>query len=179
MSDDGWEDVTDPLEVKKVLGVQAARGMGGATAGVPAGGGASNVGAAMRGQARAKVVAARMLRRQLENVESLYGQTLKGGGPGALLEYLPTPKNKKFNAAADGLLPLARQAFRVPGSGADSDKELQVLIKSLLPSNDEYDEVNEQRMAQLRRMIDDTETEWAPVAGIEPDAVTPTIRRLR
>lgn len=143
---------------------QSARG--------PAGGG---VNAATRGAAMAKLAASRQLRDQLKTVQGLYGKTLKGGGIGALMEYLPTPANKKFNAAADGLLPLARQAFRVPGSGAESDRELDVLVRSLLPRHTEYDSVNEQRMSQLGRMIEGTEREWGPIAGMPAPAAQPSV----
>lgn len=34
MDEDGWEEVTDPSEVKKILGVEAARSMGGGARGV-------------------------------------------------------------------------------------------------------------------------------------------------
>jgi len=123
--------------------------------------------------ALAKVAAVHQLRQQLGNVEKLYAKHLKGVGPGSLLEYLPLPQNRAFDAAADGLLPLARQAFRVPGSGADSDKEQEALIRALLPRASEYDSVNEQRMSQLRQMIDSTEREWGPIAGVRPAPAPP------
>jgi hypothetical protein len=133
------------------------------------------------GQARAKLAAARMLREQLKEVRSLYKTTLgkSNGGIAAIAEYFPTPENRRFNAAADGLMPLARQAFRVPGSGADSDKELEVLVRSLLPRHSDYDAVNEQRMAQLESMIDGTEKEWGPIVGETPRKVTPRITLKR
>jgi len=132
------------------------------------GGGGRQVGVQQRSAAMAKIAAARQLREQLKNVRGIYDKTLKGVGPWSLLEYLPTPANREFDAAAAGMVPLARQAFRVPGSGADSDAEQAALVKGLIPRARDFDSENEQRMRQLEQMIGSTEREWGPIAGVAP-----------
>lgn len=115
-----------------------------------------------RGAAQAKIAAARSLRGQLERVEQMYRQGI--GKERSVTEYLPTPENKKFDAAVSGMMPLARQAFRVPGSGADTEREGKY-IEEILPNRFSFDEANDQRFAQLRQMLDDIERDYGPIAG--------------
>lgn len=115
-----------------------------------------------RGAAQAKIAAARSLRGQLDRVEKMYRQGI--GKEKSVVEYLPTPENKQFDAAVSGLMPLARQAFRVPGSGADTEREGKY-IEDILPNRLSFDEANDQRFAQLRQMLDDIERDYGPIAG--------------
>lgn len=124
-----------------------------------------------RSQAQAKIAAARQLRQQLQTVEHLFDQTLAQGR--SVAEYIPTAENKTFDAAVDGLMPLARQAFRVPGSGADSEREGMYLEK-ILPNRWSFDEANRQRINQLKQMIDAVEREYGPIAGIEQQSPAPS-----
>jgi hypothetical protein len=77
-------------------------------------------------------------------------------------------------AAAKGITLLGRQAFRVPGSGADSDRELQTLLDAVQPSSGDFDAANIQKFRQLRRMVGDMEREYAPIAGMPVRAVPPS-----
>lgn len=121
------------------------------------------------GQVRGKLAAGRMLRRQLGDVEGLYNKTLKGTGiRQSLSEYLPSQANQRFDAAAKGLTLLGRQAFRVPGSGAESDKELEILLRAVEPNTKSFDAANEQRLSQLRAMTDEMERNYAPMIGEKP-----------
>jgi hypothetical protein len=105
-----------------------------------------------RATAKGKVNAANIMLRQLDRAEKLFDETL--GKQRSVWEYLPTEKNKEFDAAVQGLMPLARQLFRVPGSGADTDKEAKY-IENLLPDRFSYDGKNKQKFTQLREMIAD------------------------
>lgn len=118
--------------------------------------------AAARAQAMAKLSASRQLRKQLDIVEGLFNQGIGKGR--SLQDFVPTPTNKAFDAAVAGLMPLARQTFRVPGSGADSDKELQI-IQDIMPNRWSFDEANRQRFDQLRSMIDAVEEQYGPLIG--------------
>lgn len=126
------------------------------------GAGAVGMTAEARSAAKSKVAAARGLREQLERVEQLYKNGI-GSGRSAT-EYLPTPQNKQFDAAVQGMMPLARQAFRVPGSGADTEREA-IYLEKILPNRMAFDEANDERLSNLRRMLDDVEREYGSMAG--------------
>lgn len=166
MSDDGWEDVTDPMEVKKVLGVQAARGMMG---------GAPSAGAGLTPMARSKIIgqnkAMALVEKQLDRVEELYNSTLKGVGLQSIGEYFRTPKNKQFNAASNALLPLVRSALSTGAKDSDSDRELQVWA-SLIPSHDSFDAENEERILSLRRMSSEMRKKNNETLGVPNAAPT-------
>ncbi len=117
-----------------------------------------------------------MLLGQLNDVERQYKEGFTSPNFGdRLMEFLPwTDKAKSFNAAAKGITLLGRQAFRVPGSGADSDRELQTLLDAVQPSAGEFDAANVQKFRQLRRMVGDMEREYAPIAGVPVQPVPPS-----
>jgi len=117
------------------------------------------------GAAKAKIAAARQLRAQLQSVEKLF-QTQQEGQR-SIWEYAPSEQNKIFDKAVQGLMPLARQAFRVPGSGADTDKEAQY-IEGLMPDRYAFDGTNRQAIDQLYSMLDAVEQEYGPIAGDPP-----------
>lgn len=142
---------------------------GGKRAGsVPGGAPGSAETASARSAARAKVAAGRMLLGQLDDVEAQYKRGFTSPDfMDRVMEFVPwTDKAKGFNAAAKGVTLLGRQAFRVPGSGADSDRELQTLLDAVQPSSGDFDAANIQKFRQLRRMVGDMEREYAPIAGV-------------
>lgn len=114
------------------------------------------------GAAKAKIAAARQLRAQLQEVERLFSTQQEGQR--SIWEYAPSEQNKIFDKAVQGLMPLARQAFRVPGSGADTDKEAQY-IEGLMPDRFAFDGTNRQAIDQLYSMLDAVEQEYGPIAG--------------
>lgn len=134
--------------------------------------GGINVNSQAVSAARAKVQNALILRSQLQDAWRLFKGTQggKGAGLSSVGEFLPTEGNKQFDAAVQGMLPLARQLFRVPGSGADSDKELKI-ITDLMPNRFSYDAANVQRFKQLDSMIKDIVRENAPTAGKKMEIV--------
>jgi hypothetical protein len=159
--DDPWAQFSDAPSAPSRSGGKR----GGAVSGGPPGSGET---ASVRSAARAKVAAGRMLLGQLDDVEQQY----KAGFTSPdfvdrVMEFVPwTDKAKGFNAAAKGVTLLGRQAFRVPGSGADSDRELQTLLDAVQPSSGDFDAANVQKFRQLRRMVGDMEREYAPIAGM-------------
>lgn len=120
--------------------------------------------AAAASEARNKVKNALLFRKQLQTAWDLWKQTQKGRGLSSLGEFLPTPQNHQFDAAVDQLMPLARQLFRVPGSGADTDKEAKY-IEKILPGRWSFDEKNIQKFDQLFRMTDEIVHQNAVITG--------------
>lgn len=146
-------------------------------AAAPRSAGGGGVSAQLRSQAIGKVAAARSLQRQLDRVQQLYDKHLKGAGLTSVAEYLPSQGNKEFDAAAAAIVPTLRQLARVPGSGADSDKELEILMKNV-PNRMSVDSANVERIRSLRGAIEDALREYGPLA--DPDHfISPTIQRVR
>lgn len=110
----------------------------------------------MQAQNDQRVQTARLLRGQLDRVEELYNQDFKGQGPlQSLMEMNPySDKSQRFNAAAAGLSPFVTALTRVPGSGTVSDRDQLVADRAFLPGNTEFDAGNEERIKQLRRLVD-------------------------
>lgn len=155
MADDGWEDVTDPLEMKKVLGVSGAAkltGLGGGSTGDQ--------------KSAAKSANLDALVNQINRVQQLYDVNLKGSGLGSISEYLPTPTNSQFNSAAAGLAEQGLAAFRVPGVGSQSDTELRQFVEANRPQNTDFDLSIEEKLRQLRSRTDATRE----AMGLDPAA---------
>lgn len=127
-------------------------------------GGTAPTAAAIAG-ARDKLRAAQKLKAQLSDLQGLWKKT-QGGGR-SLGEYLPTPENKRFDAAAAGLLPLAKQLYRVPGEGTFTDYDVKILEK-LIPDRWSFDESNVQRFKQLQNMADIEERGARSTLGVKP-----------
>jgi hypothetical protein len=114
--------------------------------------------------AAAQARAADLLEAQLNDVEAQYNTNLKGTplerGFG-VSEYLPTAANRTFDTAAGGLVAPAKGLMRSPGEGSFSDADLKML-QSQIPESGAYDEVNEQRIKNIRLII---ETMRQPLAA--------------
>lgn len=105
----------------------------------------------------AKLGQLRALQSQIERVQQLYKT-----GPGAtkglsgLLDYLPSPANKQFDAAGAGLGEMGLAAFRVPGSGSQSDAELRAFVEANRPSSSDYDVQIQEKLRNLQNRIRQT-----------------------
>lgn len=103
--------------------------------------------------------------KQISEVQSLYER-----GPGAtkgiagLADYLPTDANSAFDTAAAGLAEQGLAAFRVPGVGSQSDRELAQFVAANRPSSWDKDVAAEQKLKQLRLRVD----EARKAAGLAP-----------
>lgn len=94
---------------------------------------------------------------QLRRAWDLYAQ-----GPGAtpawsarsLADFNPySETNSRFNAAAAGIGEMGRGAFRVPGQGSQSDKELQAFIEANQPSASDTDAKIREKLGNLERRL--------------------------
>jgi hypothetical protein len=92
--------------------------------------------------------------RQVGEVEKLYNENFKGVGPGSLLEYLPTPARKQFDAATNALSPVLKPLIRGPGEGTWSDGD-QKMLEKLIPNGGAMDGDIEQRIKAIRGLIGD------------------------
>lgn len=124
-------------------------------------------GAAAQG-AYTKVAAARQMLAQLGRVKKLYSQDMGETGLAGLKEYNPMrPANQRFDGAVSAIPLLARQAFRVQGSGADSDRELK-LITDALPNRWSFDETNKERFSSLDSVLHGFIDTYGGMAGYSP-----------
>lgn len=89
------------------------------------------------------------LSRQLEMTRGLYKKNFEGVGLRSIGEYLPTPTAGEFNSAAAGLSDQALSAFRVPGVGSQSDRELASFVAANQPSNWDTDKAVEQKLRNI------------------------------
>jgi hypothetical protein len=172
MADDGWETVTDPLVIKKVLGQGAANQMAGV--------GGASPGGKMSGQRdkqaianESKLRAALAVERQMRDLRAKYEKNFKGVGPGSLIEYLPTQARKSFDAASNGMRALLKPLVRGPGEGAFTDAD-QALLDSMIPNGGAYDSDNEQRFRNIEGLVQDARRGAGTLRQ-----VTPTIKRIR
>jgi len=94
------------------------------------------------------------LSQQFNDVANQYRRNFKGKGPvKSAMEYLDVPAASKFNAAAAGLSEQFMSAFRVPGMGTQSDRELAAFIDANQPSAYDTDEAVEQKLKNIERRI--------------------------
>jgi hypothetical protein len=105
----------------------------------------------------AKLGQLRALEGQLRRTWDLYsrgpGSTK---GLGAIADYLPSQTNSRFNTAGAGLGETGFAAFRVPGSGPQSDNELRQFIEANRPSADDFDGKIEEKLGNIERRLAET-----------------------
>jgi len=105
--------------------------------------------------------------RQINRLDELYKKDFKGVGPGSLLEYLPTPARKRFDAAGNGMRPLLKPLIREPGEGSWTEGD-QALLDSLIPTGSAQDSETEERINNIRALIRDKRNKYggnAPAKG--------------
>lgn len=89
---------------------------------------------------------------QVNRVQQLYRNDLKGVGLGSVGEYLPTPKMQRFEAQSRALAVLLKPLIRGPGEGPFTDKD-QAILDRLVPTRFTSDIDNEQRIESLKQFI--------------------------
>lgn len=109
---------------------------------------------------------------QLSNVEALF-EPLKGSwsAGGAGQGRLPTEEGRKFDAAVAQLSPLMRQLTRVPGEGAVSDYETQLLERAALNRGD-YESTTQEKLKAARELVNEMRKAHAmslETYGLGPD----------
>lgn len=182
-NNDGWEDVTDAAEVKGLLGVKGVRDMAKASPsakGLPAAprGGPIDLNTPVKPPtgsaaqaAYTKVGAARAMLKQLNKVRGMYDKSFSKGGLAGLGEFNPFDRtNQQFDGAVAAIPLLARQAFRVSGSGSDSDRELK-LITDALPNRWSFDASNGERFKSLDSVLRGFVTSYGGLAGYSPEQI--------
>lgn len=125
-----------------------------------------------RNLALQKVASLMALRRQTAETAGIYNRDFsRESGRSSVMEMVPgimNGTNARYDAALAGLKPLARAAFRVPGSGADSDRESQAFM-DLVPSRTwTNDSGAKQSYQQMFRIIDDSVEAQQRLLGQSP-----------
>lgn len=99
---------------------------------------------------------AETIRAAMREVAGLYESDIKGQPVDRLFgmtEYVDSfPKNDRFRAAGNAILPLIRPLVAQTAREGDSDKEMQVFM-SYVPSNDDADITIEQKMKMLDALV--------------------------
>lgn len=110
------------------------------------------------------------LQEQLDRVRELYVE-----GPGAtqgisgLLDFLPTARNRQFDAAAAGLGDIGNAAFKVPGMGAQSDADAARFVAANQPQASDYDSQIAEKLRTIQQRLDAAYGEMGvPVGQAEP-----------
>ncbi len=118
-----------------------------------------------------KVGAAREMLRHLAKVRGMYDKNMGRGGLAGLAEYNPLRReNQEFDGAVAAIPLLARQAFRVAGSGSDSDRELK-LITDALPNRWSFDASNNERFNSLDGVLRGFISSYGGLAGYSPSQI--------
>lgn len=126
-----------------------------------------------RNQALQKIKSLQALRRQAVLAATMYNKNFsRESGRSSVAEYLPAfanGTNAQYDAAIDGLMPLARAAFRVYGSGADSDQESQTFM-NVVPTRYTNDYGAKQKYQQMLSIIDGSIADQNSILGVKPRA---------
>jgi hypothetical protein len=99
----------------------------------------------------------RALQGQIDRVMEIYRQSLQGGAPNVVHDYIPDflqPKVDAFDSAAQGLVNPFLSAFRVEGQGSQSDTELRQFLSANTPAQGDSDEVIEEKIGNIQRRLD-------------------------
>lgn len=97
------------------------------------------------------------LNQQLRRTWDLYAQgpgSTPAWSPSALMDFNPlSDVNSRFNAAAAGIGEIGRNAFRTPGQGSQSDKELSAFIEANQPTASDTDAKIQEKLGNLERRL--------------------------
>lgn len=122
------------------------------------------------------------LNNQLRRVWDLYADgpgSTPAWSPASLADFNPySDKNSKFNAAAAGIGEIGRNAFRTPGQGAQSDKELQAFIDANQPKASDTDAAIREKLGNLeRRLGSQYKALGVPYQPYQPRSLKPPPRK--
>lgn len=124
-------------------------------------------------KARQKITQLESARQQLAAVRDSFAKLKGTFSAGLGGSYLPTPEGQSFDRAVRNLAPLITAVTRVPGVGAMSDFEAKLQEQSL-PSRGTYEDVTEQQIADLERLLDTIEGGYRDLMGGEQQAASGT-----
>jgi hypothetical protein len=132
--------------------------------------------------AKGKMQTLGVLKMQLKNLQDAFNEA-KGVQAGPLMGKIPTPANRKFEAAKAALYTTVRQLTRTPGEGSMSDYESR-LSTGQLPDLGDYESVTQQKIDQLADLANTIEQGYkgmgatGPISG-SPQGGLPQIRNAQ
>lgn len=121
-----------------------------------------------RASLRGQLLGARTLQRKIDEVGSRYKKDFAGGGPSALVEYLPgqlRPENAQFNDASNGLMGDLAAAYGLTAQQQNTPAELKIRFGPLLPKAGDRDEQIEAKVKRLRTLAIDQQIAAAKQLG--------------
>jgi len=156
--DDGWEDVTDPREVQKFMGVKGVQQLqqrqqaGGRRADPTV---TAPVGlTAAQQKAWEKANISQQTLRYLNDARDYYDRNFNATGLSAVKELYPwRDENGVFDMKVRALLGPAKGAYRVAGEGAFSDADIKLLTDSLPNRKWNLDSTNREAMARMDAIL--------------------------
>lgn len=104
-----------------------------------------------------KMANIRAVQSQIDRLNKLFVK-----GPGAtkgvssLLDFLPSPTNAQFDTAGAGLGDVGLAAFRTPGVGSQSDRELKAFVDANRPSASDFDSRIKEKLLNLQNRLNQT-----------------------
>lgn len=103
---------------------------------------------------RQKDATLRSLATQIKRAEKAYNKNFKGGIWNWIEGNLPSAERSEFNTIASTLLDAGQAAFRIPGSGDQSEKEMEFKLNAYMPSASSTDAANAANFDYLKTRTD-------------------------
>jgi hypothetical protein len=100
--------------------------------------------------------AVKLLNKRIDDLTAMYQKDFAGGGPGALVEYLPgsvRPENANFDAAARALLGDIASAQGLTAQQQNTPTELEIRFGPFIPKASDRDEVIQGKLQRLRDIV--------------------------
>jgi hypothetical protein len=97
------------------------------------------------------------LQTQIDRVNELYLNSIKGGAPNVLNSVIPDflqSDKEAFDTAAQGLVNPFMAAFKVPGQGSQSDTELKQFLQANTPQQGDSDAAIEEKIRNIQTRLD-------------------------
>lgn len=95
------------------------------------------------------------LESQIRATEQAWERSLKGGVPNWIAGRIPTSGVGEFNTLGSQLLDVGQSVFRIPGSGDQSERELQSKIEALKPVSTDTDAQIRAKLDYMKRRVDE------------------------
>lgn len=123
------------------------------------------------------------LRTRLGEIDTRYQNDFKGGGIGALSEYLPgalRPENQQFNDAGRAVMGDLAAAYGLSAQQQNTPEELKMRFGPFIPQATDRDEVIESKIARLNDILTGQEQLVSKQLGrdLTPDQVQSELQRL-
>jgi hypothetical protein len=124
-----------------------------------------------RGKLMAQLSGAQSLAERINEIEARYNKDFKGGGPGALVEYLPgqlRPANQEFNDAGNAIMGDIAAAYGLSAQQQNTPTELKIRFGPFIPSASDRDGVIEAKIKRLKAIAQAKATQAAKQLGVDP-----------